>query len=96
MSTDYFIEKTYYKSIKDVPRKFWPEPKYDPVSGRQIYQEESPQFFAHILQEANSIRINEEREKFEAKRREKELQIMAEMHQNQIQISNINNGDQAF
>ena len=71
MSSETYIYKQYYKSTKEVPQKYWPEKEIGP-NGREIIREESPQYFAWVLDRANNMRNNEEREKFEAKREEEE------------------------
>ena len=75
MSSETYVYKQYYKSIKEVPEKYWPkrEKEVGP-DGKEIItiQEESPQYFAWALERANNMRNNEEQAKFEAKREEEE------------------------
>ena len=86
MSSETYVYKHYYKSIKEVPQKYWPkrEKEIGP-DGKEIIiiQEESPQFFASVLETANNMRNNEEKEKLEAKREEEEQKRMREYEEKQ-------------
>ena len=84
MSNKTYIYKRYYKSIKEIPQKYWPkrEKEIGP-DGKEIIviMEESPQYYAWVLERANNMRNNEEREKFEAKREEEEQRRMQQYEQ---------------
>ena len=86
MSSKSYQYKIYYKTIKEVPQKYWPkrETEIGP-DGKEIIsiREESPAFFAWALERANNMRNNEEREKFEAKREEKERKRMQQYEEKQ-------------
>ena len=86
MSSETYVYKHYYKSIKEISEKYWPkrEKEIGP-DGKEIITilEESPAFFARALERANNMQNNEEREKFEAKRQEKERKRMQEYEEKQ-------------
>lgn len=86
MSSEIYVYKQYYKTVKEVPQKYWPEREKEVgPDGKEIItiMEESPAFFASVLDHANNMRNNEEKEKFEAKREEKEQKRMQEYEEQQ-------------